>query len=153
MAYDKEKILQQSMEVIAKQKLFFIEDIVALLPCSKTTFYDFFPPNSDELNEIKDRIENNRVDMKIRIRKKWFDSDRDTGLMALYKIICTPEERQMLSMTEVKITGTGEQPLFDLGLLTVEERKVWYALYDKATGKPITIDIPHEEVQPKKLLE
>lgn len=42
MAYDREKIFQQAKEVIVKHKLFFVEDIVAFLPCAKPTFYDFF---------------------------------------------------------------------------------------------------------------
>ena len=41
MAYDRKKIFEQSKEVIVKHKLFFIEDIVAFLPCDKTTFYKF----------------------------------------------------------------------------------------------------------------
>jgi hypothetical protein len=43
MAYDKKKIYEQAEESIKKNNLFFIEDIVAFLPCSKPTFYDFFP--------------------------------------------------------------------------------------------------------------
>ena len=42
MAYDKNKIFEQAKELIEKHKLFFVEDIVALLPCDKTTFYRFF---------------------------------------------------------------------------------------------------------------
>jgi hypothetical protein len=54
MAYDKSKIYQQAEEAIKKNNLFFIEDIVAFLPCSKQTFYEFFPPvNSDELRHLK----------------------------------------------------------------------------------------------------
>jgi hypothetical protein len=43
MAYDKLKIFQQAKEVIIKNKLFFLEDIVAFLPCASSTFYEFFP--------------------------------------------------------------------------------------------------------------
>jgi hypothetical protein len=51
MAYDKNKIFEQAKEAIVKNKLFFIEDIVAFLPCDKTTFYRFFEVNCNEYND------------------------------------------------------------------------------------------------------
>ena len=47
MAYDRVKIFEQAKEVIVKHKLFFVEDIVAFLPCDKTTFYRFFETESN----------------------------------------------------------------------------------------------------------
>lgn len=60
MAYDRKKIFEQAKEMIVKHKLFFVEDIVSFLPCTKPTFYDFFPPDSNELNELKELLETNR---------------------------------------------------------------------------------------------
>ena len=51
MAYDKGKIFEQAKEAIAKNNLFFIEDIVAFLPISKKTYYENFPLESDESKE------------------------------------------------------------------------------------------------------
>ena len=70
MAYDKVKILEKTFDVIEKHKLFFIEDVVAYLPCTKTTFYEFFPIDSDEMNTIKGMIEENKVKIKVTIRSK-----------------------------------------------------------------------------------
>ena len=53
MAYDKTKLYEQAKEAIEKNNLFFIEDIVAFIPCTKATFYDYFPVDSDELNDLK----------------------------------------------------------------------------------------------------
>ena len=75
MAYDKTKIFEQAKELTVKHKLFFVEDIVAMLPCSKPTFYEFFPPDSNELNELKELIDTNRTYIKIGLRKKWNDSE------------------------------------------------------------------------------
>ena len=50
MAYDRVKIFEQAKEMIVKHKLFFVEDIVAFLPLNKSTFYDFFPIDSNESN-------------------------------------------------------------------------------------------------------
>jgi hypothetical protein len=98
MAYDRVKIYEQAKEVIVKNKLFFIEDIVAFLPCSKPTFYDFFPPDSYELNELKDLLETNRTELKVSLRSKWYKSNAPALQMALMKLIATPEELKKLSM-------------------------------------------------------
>jgi hypothetical protein len=98
MAYDKNKIFEKSKEVIVKHKLFFIEDIVSFLPCSKPTFYDYFKLGSNELNELKMLLEANRVELKVSMRSKWYKSNAPALQMALMKLICTDEERKKLSM-------------------------------------------------------
>ena len=151
MAYDRVKIFEQALEVVGKHRLFFVEDVIAMIGISKQTFYDFFPVQSDELDQIKAILLKNKAETKIVLRKKWYDGENPTLSLALYKMICTEEERQMLSMQEVKITKGQDAPLFDLGLLSEMERKLWYQLYDKATGKVETIDIDHEEINQKEL--
>lgn len=98
MAYDKKEIFEKSKQAIEKNKLFFIEDIVSFLPCSKPTFYDFFPPDSNELNELKELLEKNRVELKVSMRSKWYKSNAPALQMALMKLIATPEELKKLSM-------------------------------------------------------
>jgi hypothetical protein len=102
MAYDRIKIFEQAKEVIVKHKLFFIEDIVAFLPCAKPTFYDFFPPDSNELNELKGLLETNRTTLKVSMRSKWYTSNAPALQMALMKLIATPEELKKLSMQFVE---------------------------------------------------
>ena len=98
MAYDKKKIFEQAKEVTVKHKLFFIEDIVAFLPCQKSTFYDFFPVDSNEMNELKALLETNRTTLKVSMRSKWYTSNAPALQMALMKLIATPEELKKLSM-------------------------------------------------------
>lgn len=102
MAYDRKKIFEQAKEVIVKHKLFFVEDIVAFLPCAKPTFYDFFPPESNELNELKGLLETNRTTLKVSMRSKWYTSNAPALQMALMKLIATPEELKKLSMQFVE---------------------------------------------------
>ena len=98
MAYDRVKIFEQAKEMIVKHKLFFIEDIVAFLPCDKTTFYRFFEPDSNEYNELKGLLETNRTTLKVSMRSKWYTSNAPALQMALMKLIATPEELKKLSM-------------------------------------------------------
>ena len=126
MAYDKTKIFEQAKELTVKHKLFFIEDIVAMLPCSKPTFYEMFPLESNELNELKDLIDTNRISIKVGLRKKWNDSDAPALQLSLYKLICTNEERKNLSMTHNDVTTNGEnmnKPAISTDHLTVDEIK------------------------------
>ena len=98
MAYDRNKIFEQAKEVIVKHKLFFVEDIVAFLPISKKTFYEFFPLESDESNDLKELLEQNRTELKVSMRSKWYKSNAPALQMALMKLICTDEERKKLAM-------------------------------------------------------
>lgn len=98
MAYQKNEIFEKAKNVIEKHKLFFIEDIVSFLPCGKTKFYDFFKVDSDEMNELKEMLEKNRVELKVSMRSKWYKSNSPALQMALMKLIATPEELKILSI-------------------------------------------------------
>ena len=108
MAYDKNKIFEQAKELIEKNKLFFVEDIVSLLPIAKPTFYDFFPPDSNELNAIKEMLDKNRVEIKSSMRSKWYKSDAPALQIALMKIISTDEEAHRLNGSRTESTNKTE---------------------------------------------
>lgn len=116
MAYDKAKLYEQAMRAIEEHGLYFIEDIVAFLPCAKETFYEKFPPKSDELDALKRALEANRVHAKTDIRRNLYAMrNNPTAQLALYRMIATPEERDALVMTKSDITSGGKalqtQPL------------------------------------------
>lgn len=110
MAYDKLELFNQAKKVTEENNLFFVDDIIAYLPCSKSTFYEFYPDGSDELDELKGILETNRVTLKVGMRKKWNDSDNATLQLSLMKLICTDEERKKLSMTHNVLEG-GDKPI------------------------------------------
>lgn len=122
MAYDRKKIFEQAKEVIVKHKLFFVEDIVSFLPISKTTFYEFFNLESDELNELKELLEVNRTSLKVSMRSKWYNSNAPALQMALMKLIATPEELRKLSMQFIESENVNKN--IDAGKLTPEEAKI-----------------------------
>jgi hypothetical protein len=107
LAYDQDKIFLKAKEQIEKHNLFFIEDIVAFLPCSKTTFYDFFPLDSNEMDTLKGMLEENKIVTKSSIRAKLHKSDKAAELIALYKLICSEHERDALSMQRVDVQSGG----------------------------------------------
>lgn len=117
MAYDKTKIFEQAKEAIVKHKLFFVEDIVAFIPISKPTFYEYYPLESNELNELKGLLEINRTTLKVSMRSKWYTSNAPALQMALMKLIATPEELKKLSMTFVESENTNRNENFDISKL------------------------------------
>ena len=121
MAYDRNKIFEQAKEVIVKHKLFFVEDIVAFLPISKKTFYEFFPLESNESNDLKELLETNRTTLKVSMRSKWYTSNAPALQMALMKLIASPDELRRLSMQFVESENTNKN--IDAGKLTDEEIK------------------------------
>ena len=109
MAYDRKKIFEQAKEMIVKHKLFFVDDIVAFLPCSKSSFYEFYPDGSDELDKLKELLEQNRVTLKVSMRSKWYTSNAPALQMALMKLIATPEELKKLSMQYTDHSTNGKE--------------------------------------------
>jgi len=108
MGYDTEILKQKAIEAIEKNKLLFIEDVCANLGCAKSTFYLHFPEGSNNSNDLKELIEKNKINIKVAIRKKWFERDSDTGLMALYKLCSTKEEHKKLNQNYTDLTSDDE---------------------------------------------
>ena len=110
-AFDRDKLYQQAQTAITENNLFFIEDVVAFIPCSKPTFYEHFPIGSNELNNLKDLLEQNKIRTKSAIRAKLYKSPKASELLALYRLICTPEERKMLNQNYIELTGKDSKDL------------------------------------------
>jgi hypothetical protein len=100
MAYDTEELKQKAISAIKEHKLLFIDDLVSYLPCSKQTFYDH---KLDKLDEIKELMMKNRVEIKNSLRAKWYKSDNATLQLALYKIIGSEHEAHRLNGSRQEI--------------------------------------------------
>ncbi len=121
MAYDRAEIFEQAKEVTKENNLFFIEDIIAYLPISKPTFYEFFSVDSNELNDLKELLEHNRVSLKVSMRKKWQDNPAPALQMALMKLIASPEELKKLSMQFIESENTNLNKNFDISKIYDKE--------------------------------
>ena len=106
MAYNKKKLFDQALKIIEQKKCLFIEQVVAYMPCDKTTFYAKFPIDSNENNAIKEAIEKNKIEIKHALQNKWFKGDNATTQIALYKLIGTEEEAQRLNGSKQEIDHT-----------------------------------------------
>ena len=106
---DKDKLKAKAIEVIGKNKLIFIEDICAMCGISKDAFYRKFPVGSDDYDELRKLLDENKITLKVGLRKKWFDSDNATTQMALYKLCSTEIEHKKLQQNYSDITTKGEK--------------------------------------------
>ena len=108
MAYDKQKIFEQAKEMIVKHKLFFMDEVPDFLPCVRSTFYEYFPNDSDELDTLKSLISINKTKVKTSMRSKWYSSNAPALQLALMKLIATPEELRKLGMSYQDVTSNSE---------------------------------------------
>jgi hypothetical protein len=121
MAYKTEDLHELSVKAIEAHKLFFIEDVVSYLPCTKGTFYEH---NLHESDAIKAALQKNKTEVKVSLRSKWYKSTAPALQMALMKLVCTDDERKKLSMSYSDVTTQGEKiNAPDLSHLTFEQLK------------------------------
>jgi hypothetical protein len=109
MAYKTNELERLSLEAIEKYKLFFIEDVVAYLPCDKSTFYAH---KLHESNAIKEALLTVKTNIKVSMRSKWYLSEQPTLQLALMKLISSEEELRKLSMSH-NVMEEKEKPIFN----------------------------------------
>jgi hypothetical protein len=109
MAYNTKDLLTKAKAAIEKHKLFFIEDVVAFLPCGKTAFYEHFANETNERKEIDELLERNKVEIKTSMRSKWYKSEAPALQISLYKLICSQDERKAMSMQHNDVTSGGDK--------------------------------------------
>tara|TARA_R110000796_G_scaffold59842_7_gene138170 strand:+ start:2101 stop:2484 length:384 start_codon:yes stop_codon:yes gene_type:complete len=108
MSYNTDKLEEEAIAAIDKYKLFFIEDVVAYVSCSRATFYNH---NLDKLDSIKDSLGKNKINVKVSMRNKWYKSEVPTLQVALYKIIATDDEAHRLNGSRQEIKHQGSVPV------------------------------------------
>jgi len=106
MAYKYKELEKQALEAIEKHKLFFIEDVVCYMDCSKTTFYSYKLNESDTIKELLTKV---KTELKVSMRSKWYKSTNATLQMGLMKLISNDIEIKKLSMQQVDITTKGDK--------------------------------------------
>lgn len=100
--YNQSEIFEQSKQLIEEHNLYFIEDVVAYLPISKSTFYTFFTKESYEMETLKEMLTRNKVSTKVAIRKQMQESQNPSNLIALYKLLATDTEFAKLTNNETR---------------------------------------------------
>ena len=121
--FDLKDIYDKSLELCNDKTFHFVSDIIASLPCGRSTFYSLIPKDSDNLNNIKEILEQNCIEEKRAIRKKLSKSDKSGELLALYKLIGTEEDRRKLSQTHLDIKSDNEPIGLEINFVKREKKE------------------------------
>ena len=100
-----EELKQKTLLIIKNNNIHFVEDIVAKLGIHRTTFYKNDLHNDEE---IKEAIEQNKINIKSEMRNRWYESDKPILQLALYKLLGNDDEVHRLSGTRQEITNKEE---------------------------------------------
>jgi len=97
MAYDREKIEQQLLDVIESDNhITTFEDAASHVEPSRQTLYNW---DFDKLDSLKSAIAENKTTVKRNLRKQWATENASATLqLALYKLLSTENELKALSM-------------------------------------------------------
>jgi hypothetical protein len=117
MSYNPEALKEKAIKAINDNNLIFIEDICAMIGINKTTFYRLFPVNENDYNELSNLLNENKISLKVGLRKKWYDSDNATTQMALYKLCSTDIEHKKLQQNYTDHSGEMTVKKFDINRL------------------------------------
>ena len=96
MAYDKKIIFEQALEISKDKDIYFVQDIIDSLCIASSTFYEYFPAESEEMETLKEKLYKNRIEQKKKLRHRLGEGS-GSELIALYKLIGNDKERKSLS--------------------------------------------------------
>lgn len=143
--FNKDELIQLSLEAIQKRNLMFVTEIPAYLPCSQSTFYSY---HLERLEVLKEALSANRTRRKVELREKWYESDNPISQIALYKLIGTPDELERLNTSRQTVDHTQTKPFtFTLNLNPdnrIRERLV-AGESKQITGESDFIDVEAED--------
>ena len=101
---DRERMFKKAVSAIKKNgDILFIEDVRVCLGITRATLYRWWPKGSPEYERIFELIEDNKISMKMNIRKELGKSTRAPELLSLYRMIATEEERRAINQTYVDV--------------------------------------------------
>ena len=106
MAYNWQKIKEDSLELIEEHRIPFIEHLISYLPCSKDAFY---ANKLHESDEIKKAIDLQKTKIKSKLLFRMSESDNATAQIAAYKLLSNSFELKKLTGQFVDHTSKGNQ--------------------------------------------
>lgn len=111
--YFKAKTLKRVLKVIKDNptKVYTAQDAYITAKINRSQFYRLFPQDSEELDAIKDALNENRFIITKSAVSGLMRKEETTAYIAIIKMYGSEEERAALSHQDVKISGNREQPL------------------------------------------
>lgn len=96
------KYEKSCISLIIENNIIFLDEIFIYSDVLPSEFFEMGLNNS---KKIMDAIDINRAKLKRDLRLKWFDSTNATLNAALYKLVCSDEEKRSLSSSSAAKTN------------------------------------------------
>jgi len=106
MTDKQKKYAKEALEVIKKHKIALIDHVWGFTSFSKATAYNH---KLDQLDELRDLLEDNKNKAKVYLLNKWIASPNATLNVAAYRLLSTSEEHKLLNQQYIDHTTDGEK--------------------------------------------
>ena len=117
MAYTTKELETAALEAI--EKLVFVDEIMAFMPCCYATYYNH---ELEKLDSIKNAVNKNKIEIKHGLRSDWAKDGSSAEKISLYKILGSPDERDALNVSSKgQEQGKLEIEIIDKTIKKVEE--------------------------------
>ena len=96
-AFDAEQVGKLAIKYASTGKYIFIQEVASCFPMVLATFYELIGAGSKTMEEIKTHINRAKISQKQEIRDRWLKGDNGVTQIALYRLLSTPEEHNLLN--------------------------------------------------------
>jgi hypothetical protein len=76
-----------------------VTDLVAYLPISRATFYNW---ELDKLDVFQEKVNEIKISLKNKMKRKWIEGDNPALQIAAFKLIAEDDEVDKVTLTKVK---------------------------------------------------
>jgi hypothetical protein len=98
MAYDREDLKRQALEIIDREEITTFNEIHLYMKAHRATLYTH---EIDKDDDIKKAIEQQKVAIKKKMRRNWRNSDNATLQIAEFKLLSSDDELARLNTQKV----------------------------------------------------
>ena len=108
MPYDTEELKKLALKIIPEQQCVTLEEVWLFLGITRGTATNH---GLNEMHEIKEAVQREKIAVKNKLRRKWRDSDNATLQIAEFKLCSDDDELARLNTqkvnADVNVTGKG----------------------------------------------
>jgi hypothetical protein len=108
---DSDKLFADVMAAIKSNNIWTISEVPCFVGVTKKTLYNHYPVGSERMAAIQAALDENKMKSRVSLRDAMFKKGDSSCLIALYKIIATPDERKALASHFLETSTDKLKPL------------------------------------------
>lgn len=106
-----DKLFADVMAAIKSHNIWTISEVPCFVGISKKTLYNHFATGSERMDAIQAALDENKMKSRVSLRAAMFKKKDPSCLIALYKMIATPDERKALASHFIETSTDKLKPL------------------------------------------